>query len=92
MARWGVWSVETSGLLGGHPADEERLALVEHLTVKGRLVRHSNTFGPKGHMRQRERWYIWRREVHMVHLTLEGASGTSGTSITGMIQVKVEIC
>ncbi|KAF3485116.1 hypothetical protein F2Q69_00057626 [Brassica cretica] len=59
LVRWDIWSVGTSGLLG-YPADDESLALVEHLAVKGRLVRHSNTSGPKGHLRQRERWYIWR--------------------------------
>ncbi|KAF3512079.1 hypothetical protein F2Q69_00001609 [Brassica cretica] len=76
LVRWDIWSVGTSGPLGrlvhwdiwsigtssplGYPADDERLALVEHLAVKGRLVRHSNTSDPKGHLRQRERWYIWR--------------------------------
>ena len=74
LARWGIWpvgasgpsghlvckdiwSVRTSSLLG-HLADNERLALVEHLAVKWRLVRLSSTSGPKGHLRQRERWYI----------------------------------
>uniref|UniRef100_A0A0D3E3J1 CCHC-type domain-containing protein n=1 Tax=Brassica oleracea var. oleracea TaxID=109376 RepID=A0A0D3E3J1_BRAOL len=83
LARWGVWSVETSGPLG-HSTDVERLALVEHLAVKGRLVSHSNTSGLKRHLKQRERW-----ETHLVHLTLEGASSTS---VIGRIQVKVEIC
>ena len=100
LVRWGIWPVGASGPLGhlvrkniwpvgassplGHPADDERLALVEHLTVKGRLVRHSNTSGPKGHLRQRERWYIWRGRTHLVHLALiahlalESASCTSG--------------
>uniref|UniRef100_A0A0D2ZRY6 CCHC-type domain-containing protein n=1 Tax=Brassica oleracea var. oleracea TaxID=109376 RepID=A0A0D2ZRY6_BRAOL len=54
LVRWDIWSVGTSSPLG-YPADDERLALVEHLAVKGRLVRHSNTSGPKGHLRQRER-------------------------------------
>ena len=95
LARWGVWS-ETSDTLGHLIRWDirlmKRLALVEHLAVKGCLVRHRNTSGPKGHLRQRERWYIWRREAHLVHLALEGASGTSCTSIIGRIQVKVEIC
>ncbi|KAF2594852.1 hypothetical protein F2Q70_00042829 [Brassica cretica] len=47
------------------------------MAVKWRLVRLSSKSGLKGHMRQRERWYIWRKEAHLVHLALEGASGTS---------------
>ncbi|KAF3596737.1 hypothetical protein DY000_02025822 [Brassica cretica] len=94
LARWGVWS-ETSDTLGHLIRWDirlmKRLALVEHLAVKGCLVRHRNTSGPKGHLRQRERWYIWRREAHLVHLALEGASGTSCTSIIGRIQVKLEL-
>uniref|UniRef100_A0A0D3ED10 CCHC-type domain-containing protein n=1 Tax=Brassica oleracea var. oleracea TaxID=109376 RepID=A0A0D3ED10_BRAOL len=54
LIRKDIWSVGESGPLG-YSADDERLALVEHLAVKGRLVRHSNTSGPKGHLRQRER-------------------------------------
>ena len=57
LARRGIWSVRTSGLLG-HLADNKRLVLVEPLAVNWRLVSLSSTSGPKGHLRQRERWYI----------------------------------
>uniref|UniRef100_A0A0D3ASY0 Reverse transcriptase Ty1/copia-type domain-containing protein n=1 Tax=Brassica oleracea var. oleracea TaxID=109376 RepID=A0A0D3ASY0_BRAOL len=88
LARWGIWSERTSRTLRYlvrkdiWPVGES----VKHQTIKRRLVCLSSTSGPKGHMRQRERWYIWRREAHMVHLALEGASSTSGTSMIGRIK------
>ena len=91
MVRWDIWPVGTSGP-SGHLVDDERLALVEHLAVKWRLVRIIITSGPKGPLGQRRRWYIWRREAHVVHLPLEGKFGTSGTFVIGRIPVKVEIC
>lgn len=94
LIRKDIWSVGASGPLR-HLADDKRLALVEHLTIKGRLVHHSNTSGPKGHMKQREWWYIWRWRTHLVHqeriwyiwhwrahlilLAQRSASGTSDT-------------
>ncbi|CDY64673.1 BnaC08g46650D [Brassica napus] len=59
LARWGVWPVGASGPLERLArwdvwSVSKCLALVEHLAVKGRLVRYSNTSGPKGHPRQRE--------------------------------------
>ncbi|KAF3538426.1 hypothetical protein F2Q69_00022047 [Brassica cretica] len=92
LVRWDIWSIGTFDLLG-HIDDDERLALVKHQAIKRRLVCLSSTSGPKGHLRQRERWYIWRREAHMVHLALEGASSTSGTSMIGREDSsQVEIC
>ncbi|CAN6898212.1 unnamed protein product [Brassica oleracea] len=59
LTRWGVWPVGASGPLGRLARWDvwsigKCLALVEHLAVKRRLVRYSNTSGPKGHPRQRE--------------------------------------
>ncbi|KAF3570301.1 hypothetical protein F2Q69_00063574 [Brassica cretica] len=59
-----IWPVGASSPLG-HPADDERLALVEHLAVKGRL----------------RIWHLKVHLVHltlMAHLAQRNASGTSG--------------
>ncbi|KAF2588806.1 hypothetical protein F2Q70_00039040 [Brassica cretica] len=73
LVRWDVWPVGASGPLG-HPADDECLALVEHLAIKGRLVRHSNTSGSKGHLRQRERWTGIFFQRHITFAEEEGFS------------------
>ncbi|KAF3576796.1 hypothetical protein DY000_02033757 [Brassica cretica] len=65
------------------------LALMAHLALESA----SDTFGADGASgtsgAETRIWYIWRRDTHLVHLALEGASGTS---VIGRIQVKVEIC
>ncbi|KAF3586086.1 hypothetical protein F2Q69_00027489 [Brassica cretica] len=76
LVRWDIWSFGTSSPLG-YPADDERLVLVEHLVVKGRL-NASSTFGVNGadgadgasgtYGAEKRIWYIW-------HLKHSGAQG-----------------